>query len=82
MCPEEGNKAGEGTGAKILKGVAQGTGIIHSGEEEAQGRPYCSLQVPERRLWQGGWSASSPAYLVVGLEGMTSICTMEIQVGY
>ena len=22
-----------------------------SGKEEAQGRPYCPLQLPERRLW-------------------------------
>jgi len=23
-------------------------------EENAQGRPQCSLQLPEKRLWQGG----------------------------
>ena len=34
--------------------MAEGTGIVQSGEEEAQGRPYCSLQPPERGLWRGG----------------------------
>jgi len=34
--------------------VAEGTGIAQSEEEEAQGRPYSSLQLPEGRLWQGG----------------------------
>ena len=29
-------------------------GTVQSGEDEAQGRPYCSLELPERRLWQGG----------------------------
>ena len=25
--------------------------------EDAEGRPYCSLQLPERRVWQDGcWS--------------------------
>ena len=28
-----------------------GTGIVLSGEEEDQGRPYRSLQLPEGRLW-------------------------------
>jgi len=27
--------------------------MVQSGEEDAQGRPYSSLQLPER-LWQGG----------------------------
>ena len=35
-------------------GAAEGTGIVWSGEEEAQGRRYCSLQLPERRLWRSG----------------------------
>ena len=42
-CPEKGNKAGEGSGAQALGGMAEGAGIVQSGEEEAQGRPYCSL---------------------------------------
>ena len=25
-------------------------GMVQSGEEEAEGRPYCSPQLPERRL--------------------------------
>ena len=28
--------------------------LFKSGEEEAQGRPYRSPQLPERRLWRGG----------------------------
>ena len=32
----------------------EGSGIVQSREEEAQGRPYRSLQLPERRLRQGG----------------------------
>ena len=30
----------------------EGTGIVQSGEEEAQRRPDCSLQLSEMRLWQ------------------------------
>lgn len=29
-------------------------GFFYSGEKEAQGRPYCSPQLPERRLCRGG----------------------------
>ena len=46
-------KAGTGSGAQTLWGTAEGTGIVQSGEEEAQGRPYCSLQPRERWLWWG-----------------------------
>ncbi|SGA32338.1 Uncharacterised protein [Chlamydia abortus] len=42
-CSEKGNKAGEGSGAQALRGAAEGAGIVQPGEEEAQGRPYCSL---------------------------------------
>ena len=42
-CSEKGNKAGEGSGAQILWGVAEGAGVVQSGEEKAQGRHYCSL---------------------------------------
>ena len=51
--PEKGNKDGEGSGAQLLRGAAEGTGIVQSGEEEAQGRPHCSVQLPERRLRRG-----------------------------
>ena len=34
--------------------VTGGTGIVQSGEEESQRKPYRSLQLPEKRLWQGG----------------------------
>jgi len=29
----------------------EGTGILESVEEQAQGRLYCCLQLPGRRLW-------------------------------
>lgn len=35
---------------EVLWGAAEGNGI-QFGEEEAQWRTYCPLQVPERRLW-------------------------------
>ena len=41
----------EGSGIQVLWGVAEGTGVVQPGEEEAQGRPYCSLKLTERRLW-------------------------------
>ena len=44
----------KGSGAQVGWGAAEGTGIIQSGEEEARGRPYHSVQLLERRLWQGG----------------------------
>ena len=50
----------KGSGAQVLWGAAEGAGIVQPGEEEAQERPYCSVQLPERKLWQGGGSASSP----------------------
>ena len=57
MCPEKGNKNGERSRGRVLWGVAEGAGIVQSGEKEAQGKPYGSLQLPERRLWQDGcWS--------------------------
>ena len=37
----------------VLWGMAEGTGIVQSGEEKAHGRPDHSLQLPERRLQQG-----------------------------
>ena len=41
--PEKGNEASEGSGEQVLRGAAQGAGIVQPGEEEAQGRPYCTL---------------------------------------
>ena len=46
----------EGCRAQVLWGVAEGPGIVYSAEEETQGRPYHSLQLPERRLWWDGFS--------------------------
>ena len=39
----EGHQSCKGSGAQVLWGVAEGDWIVQSGEEEAQGRPYCSL---------------------------------------
>ena len=50
LCPEKGNKTGEGSGAQVLQGAAEGAGIVQSEEEEAQRRPHCTLQLPEGRL--------------------------------
>ena len=41
-------------------GAAEGAGIAQSGEEEAQGRLDCSLQLPEIRLLVMWGLASSP----------------------
>jgi len=55
----EGQWSREGSGAQVLRGVAEGAGIVQSGEEEAQRRPYHSLLLPERRAWWGGVSLLS-----------------------
>lgn len=34
--------------------MPEGAGIVQPGEKQAQGRPYWSLQLPERRLQPGG----------------------------
>ena len=53
-CPEKGNEAGEGSGAHVVRGAAEGTGVVQPGEEEAEGRPHRPLQLPERRLQRTG----------------------------
>ena len=35
---------------RSYEGAAERTGAVWSGEEEAEGGAYCSLQLPERRL--------------------------------
>jgi len=50
VCPEKGKKACEGPRTQVLKGAAEGTGVLLSREKKAQWRPYRSLQLPERRL--------------------------------
>jgi len=37
------------SGTQVLWGAAEGAGIVGCGEEEAQGRSYCPLQLPRRR---------------------------------
>ena len=46
--PEKGNKAGEGLGEYGLRGETEETGAVWSGVKEAEGRRYCSLQIPDR----------------------------------
>ena len=55
-----GREAGEDSGAQVLSGAAERTGIVQSGEEKAQGRPYHSLQPHERRLYQGAVQSLLP----------------------
>jgi len=47
----EGQWSCAGSGAHVLRGADEGAGMAQSGEEEAQRRPYCSLQ-----LLKGGCS--------------------------
>jgi len=35
-CPEKISEAGEESGAQVLRGAAEGTGIVQSAEEEAR----------------------------------------------
>lgn len=37
MCPEKGKEAGEGSGAQILLGAAEGTGIVQSWKRRLKG---------------------------------------------
>ena len=39
----EGQQSSEGSEAQVLWGAAEGAGMAPSGEEEPQGRCYCSL---------------------------------------
>ena len=48
--PKKSSEAHEGSRAQVSWGAAEGTGVVQSGEKQAEGRPYCSLQLPERRL--------------------------------
>ena len=50
VCPEKDNEASGGSGAQVWWELVEGTGIVQSGEEEAQERPYHSLQLPEGAL--------------------------------
>ncbi|XP_071881955.1 uncharacterized protein [Anas platyrhynchos] len=45
-CPEEGYEDGERPGGEDVRGTAEGTGPVQPGEEEAEGRPHRSLQLP------------------------------------
>lgn len=48
-CPGKGNKALlKGLGEQVWSGAAEGPGLVQPGEEETEGRPHFSLQIPER----------------------------------
>ena len=48
MCPEKSNETGEGSYKhKSYKEQLRELGLFSL--EEAQGRPYCTLQLPEER---------------------------------
>ena len=51
VYPEKNSETGERSEAQVLWGMAEGTGIVQFGEEEAEEKAYCSLQLPGRRLW-------------------------------
>ena len=51
----------EGSEAQVLWVAAERTGTAQSGEEEAQGRPYGSAQLIERRLERGGGQPVHPS---------------------
>jgi len=60
VWPGKGSETGEGSGAQALMKSCWGNRNCLVGEEEAQGRPYHFLQLPERRLWWGTKLAFSP----------------------
>ena len=78
----EGQQNCEGSGAQALWGVAEGTGIVQSGEEEAQVGPYCSLQVPEGRLWGGGGQPLLSHNWRQDKREWPPVAPREVQVGY
>ena len=46
-CPKNGYEAGEGAGIWVLWRLAEETGLVQSGEKEAEGRLCWSLQLPK-----------------------------------
>lgn len=47
---EQTTELGKGARESVTLGGAEGAGAVHSAEKETQGRPYCSLELPERRV--------------------------------
>jgi len=51
----EGVESAQRMAARLVRGPEnksyEGAGAVQSGEEEAEGGPYCCLRLPERRLW-------------------------------
>lgn len=65
-CSRMANEADKMSRKHIFWGTAEGTRVVLSGEEEAQGGPHRSLQLPERRLYPGGGLFSSAMSQVTG----------------
>uniref|UniRef100_A0A8B9ZV34 Reverse transcriptase domain-containing protein n=1 Tax=Anas zonorhyncha TaxID=75864 RepID=A0A8B9ZV34_9AVES len=49
----EGYEDGERPGGEDVRGTAEGTGPVQPGEEEAEGRPHRSLQLPHKGVSRG-----------------------------
>lgn len=76
-CSEK-NKSGEGTRKWVLREAAERTRAVQSGDQKSEGRPYSSLQLPERRLQQGGVSLLSQV-TKTGPEETVSSCRRGLQ---
>jgi len=68
-------KSSEGSGAQVLWGAAEGTGIVQSGEEEAQGRPYSLYNCLKRDCAEVRVGLCFQV-TVAGQEAMALSCTM------
>jgi len=62
VYPEKGSKADEGSGAQVLRGADEGTGIVQSGEEKAQRELITLYNCLKGGCGEGGL-VSSPGYL-------------------
>jgi len=54
VCPEEGYEDGEGTGTSLLRGEAEGAGLVQPEEEKAERGPNTYLEISEGWV-SGGW---------------------------
>lgn len=66
----------------VLWGMAGGPGGVKPGEKGAERRPYCSLQLPERRLYPGGGWSLFPASKWLDKRKRPQVAPGEVWVGY
>lgn len=59
-CPEEGTELGKGLEHKADEERLRELGLLNLEEKEAQGGPYCSPHLPDRRVQPGGGQALLP----------------------